>query len=137
MKRILLVLALVLSSMTIFSQSQKYNDLKTLYRGYGYSIGTEQVVTLTQGQLGYTYVNFHAGYVYSIVAMSDDSDVLDVDVFTYYPSGYLFMKDSDSSNLAIVSFECSGSSQLKIVVKNYSSLTPTYSYTFRYFVAYK
>jgi hypothetical protein len=137
MKRILLVLALVLSSMTIFSQSQKYNDLKTLYRGYGYSIGTEQVVTLTQGQLGYTYVNFYSGYNYSIVAMSDDSDVLDVDVFTYYPSGYLFMKDSDSSNLAIVSFECTGSNQLKIVVKNYSSLTPTYASTVRYFVAYK
>ncbi len=127
----------MLSSMTIFSQSQKYNDLKTLYRGYGYSIGAEEMVTLSEGQLGYTNLKFRAGYVYSIVAMSDDCDVVDVDIFTYYPNGDLFMKDSDTSNLAIVSFECTGTNQLKIMIKNYNSLTPTYSSTFRYFVAYK
>ena len=134
MKRILLILALVLSSMTIFSQSQKYNDLKSLYISYGYSIETEQIINLVKGELDYTYFNFYSGYTYSIVAISDDSDV---DIFTYYPSGYLFMKDSDSYNLAIISFDCTGSNQLKIVVKYYSSLTPTYASTVRYFVAYK
>ena len=69
MKRILLILALVLSSMTIFSQSQRYIDAKNYYRSYGYSIGIEQVVTLTQGDLGYTYVNFYSGYEYVIVAL--------------------------------------------------------------------
>lgn len=137
MKKFLLILALMLISMTTFSQSQRYFDAKNYYRSYGYSIGLEQVVTLAQGGLGYSYVNFYSGHEYVIVALSDDSDVLDVDIFTYYPSGDLFMKDSDNSKLAIVHFECTGSNQLKIIVKNYSSLTPTYLSTVRYFVAYK
>ena len=72
----------------------------------------------------------------SIVACSNDVDVTDVDVFVYLSDGSLFMKDDDRSALAIVKFECTYSQQVKIVIKNYSSLTPNYASTIRYFIAW-
>ena len=134
----LMIMTLLLVSLVGFSQSQRYYELKNYYRGLGYSIGNEKYQTCIQGASFYSYMNFSPSSEYVIVAMSDDSDVLDVDIFMYYSDGSLFMKDSDSSNLAIISFSCSSYVNNTIIyVKNYSSTTPNYASTLRFFIAYK
>lgn len=123
-------------SVTAMSQTN-YEYYKALYRGYGYNIGLEQYANLIQGNTAFTNVNFYAGYKYTILAMSNDNDVTDVDIFVYYSDGTLFVKDSDSSSIGIVTFTCSSNISMKVIIKNYSSNTPSYPSTIRYFIAYK
>ena len=135
MKKILFILMLLVVSLTTFSQTN-YEYYKSLYRDKGWNIGNEQYANLIQGKTAYTYINFTSGSTCHIVACSNDVDVTDVDVFVYLSDGSLFMKDDDRSALAIVKFECTYSQQVKIVIKNYSSLTPNYASTIRYFIAW-
>ena len=135
MKKILFILMLLVVSLTTFSQTN-YESYKNLYRSYGWNIGNEQYSNLIQGNTAYTYMNFISGNTYHIIACSNDNDVTDVDVFVYLSDGTLFMKDIDASAIAIVKFTCTYSQQVKIVIKNYSSLTPNYASTIRYFIAW-
>lgn len=128
---------LFLASTTIFSQSQRYNNLKEFYRGLGYTIGIEQHGDAVQSGTVYSYLKFNSGFEYIIVAIPDDADVLDIDLFTYYDNGLVFLQDNDNTNLALVRFTCTYTSNLKIVAKNYRSITPSYASKIRYFVAYK
>lgn len=138
MKKFLLMLTLLLVSVVGFSQSQRYYELKAFYLDRGYNIGNEQNFKCVQGSSFYSIMNFSPSSQYVVVAMSDDSDVLDVDVYLYYSDGTLFMKDTDSSNIAIISFNCTSYvNNTKIYVKNYSSRTPNYASTLRFFIAYK
>lgn len=135
MKKFLFILTLLVASLTTFSQTN-YDSYKNLYRSYGWNIGNEQYANLIQGYSAYTYMNFASGNTYKIVACSNDNDVTDVDVFVYLSDGTLFMKDDDRSSLAIVTFTCTYSQQVKIVIKNYASRTPDYASTIRYFIAW-
>lgn len=135
MKKVLFILTLLVASLTTFSQTS-YETYKNLYRSYGWNIGNEQYANLIQGNTAYTYLNFTSGSTYSIIACSNDADVTDVDVYVYLSDGTLFMKDVDASAIAIVKFTCTYSQQVKIVIKNYSSLTPNYASTIRYFIAW-
>lgn len=135
MKKLLFILTLLVVSLTTFSQTN-YETYKNYCRSYGWNIGNEQYANLTQGNSAYTYMNFTSGSTYKIVACSNDTDVTDVDVYVYLSDGTLFMKDTDSSALAIVTFNCNYSQQVKIVIKNYASRTPLYASTIRYFIAY-
>ena len=136
MKKLLFILTLLVVSISTFSQTS-YEKYKNYYRSYGWYIGNEQYSNLTQGSKAYTYMNFTSGSTYKIVACSNDLDVTDVDVYVYLADGTLFMKDDDTSSIAIVTFNCTYSQQVKIVIKNYSSNTPNYASTIRYFIAYK
>lgn len=136
MKKFFLMLVLLISSLTMFSQTTDYDYYKNYYRNAGWNIGLEQYGTATQGSTVYSYVNFYSGYNYKVIAMSNDRDVTDVDIYIYQSDGTLFTKDADASRLAIVTFSCSLSQQVKIVVKNYASRTPNYASTLRFFVAY-
>lgn len=136
MKKFLFIfLTLLVASLTTFSQTS-YETYKNLYRSYGWNIGNEQYANLIQGNTAYTYMNFTSGSTYSIIACSNDADVTDIDVYVYLSDGTLFMKDTDASAIAIVKFTCTYSQQVKIVIKNYSSLTPNYASTIRYFIAW-
>lgn len=135
MKKFLFILMLLMVSLTTFSQSS-YETYKNLYRSYGWNIGNEQYANLIQGNIAYTYMNFTSGSTYSIIACSNDADVTDIDVYVYLSDGTLFMKDTDASAIAIVKFTCTYSQQVKIVIKNYSSRTPNYASTIRYFIAW-
>lgn len=136
MKRLLILLAMTVLSLGIFAQS-RYEKVRQVYRSLGYNIGLEEYVNLKEGSFGYSTVNFEAGSRYEIVAVSNDTDVKDIDLYVYYPNGELFMEDTDNSNLSVVSFNCTYSQSMKIIIKNYSSLTPNFASTIRYFIAWK
>jgi hypothetical protein len=135
MKKLLLIAALLVVSLTTFSQSN-YEYYKNYCRSLGWNIGNEQYANLTQGNSAYTYMNFSSGSTYKIIACSNDNDVTDVDVFVYLSDGTLFMKDTDASSIAVVTFNCTYSQQVKIVIKNYASRTPNYASRIRYFIAW-
>lgn len=136
MKRLSIFLTMTILSLGIFAQS-RYEQSKQVYRSLGYNIGLEEFAKLKEGSFGYSTVNFQAGHRYEIVAVSNDTDVLDIDLYIYYPNGELFMEDADNSSVSIISFTCSYSQSMKVIIKNYSSLTPNFASTIRYFIAWK
>jgi hypothetical protein len=139
MKKIIVLSFIILFSNYSFSQSQsaRYKELRGLLISEGYSISTEQYADLKQGgTAGYTKT-FYEGTSYVIVAISDDSDVSDVDVYLRYTDGTEYSKDTDSESLAILKFNPTYTREMRVVIKNYASRTPNYASRCRFIIAYK
>lgn len=136
-KFLFLIIASFAVCLSVVAQTSAYYDVQRLCISKGYSIGLEEQGLANQGSTVYSWVNFTGGNDYIIVAMSDDSDVKDVDVFLYTESGILLKKDADESNLGMIFFSPRYNNRLKIIIKNYRSDTPNYRSTLRYFIAYR
>lgn len=137
MKKIIMILALLCASISIFSQSSAYLESKQIVLNNGYTIVDEKEADISQGNYLFNYRTFIKGNDYVIVAASDDYDVLDVDIYLYYMDGDVRNKDNDDSRIAVINFSPSTTIDLKISVYNYLSKTPTYLSKCRYFIAYK
>ena len=126
MKKVVLLCFIHLLCFSVSGQSARYNEAKGYIRDKGYSISAEQYADLSQGaEAGYTKT-FYEGLSYIIIAMSDDADVTDVDVYLRYPSGTAYDKDADSDRLAVIHFTPTYTREMRVVVKNYASNTPNY-----------
>ena len=139
MKKFVLLCLIQILWLYGFSQEQstKYKELKGYLQSKGYSISTEQYANLAQGGEA-TYVKtFYENTSYAIIAMSDDSDVIDVDVYLKYKNGTVYSKDTDAENVAIITFDPSYTRDMQVVIKNYSSRTPNYKSRCRFIIGYK
>jgi hypothetical protein len=114
-----------------------YLELKAYLISEGFSIATEQYADLKQGGTAGHNRTFYSGTSYVIVAVSDDNDVSDVDIYVNYTSGETYMKDTDPSNCAVVQFTPSFKRDMRVVIKNHTSRTPNYASRCRFIVGYK
>jgi hypothetical protein len=115
-----------------------YALAKASLTSQGYTICEDKYGDLGQGQTAYFYRTYYANTTYRIVAISDDNDVRDVDIYVYYSDGTtVYTKDDDESPVSIVSFTPYVNRYLKVVFKNYASRTPDYRSTVRLLVGYK
>lgn len=137
--KIAITLVLLCTTMFAFSQSGSaaYHEVLSLLKDKGYSISTEQVADLKQGETAYHFKTFYQNLDYVIVAMSDDDDVTDVDIYLYEQNGDEYTKDTDTKNLAVVKMSPLVTRDMKIVIKNYASNSPNYGSKCRFVVAYK
>ena len=120
-----------------FAQSTKYRETLAYLKSEGYTVKTEQNASLKQGETAGHTNTFYKGTSYIFVAMSDDPDVSDVDIFLKETDGTEYSKDTDDKPIAIVQFEPSFDRQMRVVIKNYKSSTPSYASTVRFVIAYK
>ena len=131
----------VMLSISVFAFSQNgtsdYNEVLSLLKDKGYTISTEQVADLKQGETAYHFKTFYNNLDYVIVAMSDDDDVSDVDIYLYEDNGDEYTKDTDTKNVAVVKMSPLVTREMKIVIKNYASNSPNYASKCRFVVAYK
>jgi hypothetical protein len=127
------------TSVLAFSQSgsSEYRQVLSLLKDKGYSISTEQVADLKQGETAYHFKTFYKNLDYVIVAMSDDDDVTDVDVYLYEEDGDEYTKDTDTKNVAVVKMSPLLTRDMKVVIKNYASNSPNYASKCRFVIAYK
>ena len=138
MKKIILMLVVsLLFSLNIYGQSGNYFELMGRLSHNGYSISTDRYADLKQGQTTSYTRTFYEGTEYLIFGLSDDNDVLDVDIYLYRMDGTEYDKDTDSESVAVVEFYPSFTREMKVTVKNYSSLTPNYASRCRIIIAYK
>lgn len=135
MKKLILTLLLIITSLTLFSQS--YSSYKNYIVSNNYTILADKYEYITEGSYIYSYKIFYAGHKYIILATSDDTDVRDIDLYLYNPDGTIFMKDNDDSNLALIQFIPAYTLEMKIAVFNIKSYTPSYSSLCKFFIAYK
>jgi hypothetical protein len=136
MKKGIFLFFLTTLSLQSFSQSL-YNYAKSYLRENGYTISADQQADLAQGETAGHVKTFYSGNRYMIIALSDDSDVSDVDVFLYYTNGTLDSKDADTEKIAVLTFEPSYTRDMRVVVKNYASSTPRYKSKCRIIIGYK
>lgn len=136
-KQIIFLVCFAAISLGGKSQGYSLDEIKDWVEEKGYTIATTQYATLKEGETAYHYRNLYSTREYIIVAFSEDKDVKDVDVFLYDDDGSELRKDADASSLAIVKFSPSYTREMKIVIKNCRSYTPSYASTCRFVVAYK
>jgi len=132
----LLTVMLLLSSISSFSRSI-YDESKAYAIANGYTVATEMYGNLIKSDYVYNWRQFYANTEYLIFACSDDPDVTDVDIYIENPNGSIFIKDNDENRVSVVTFELHNAIQLKVVVFNHATLTPTYASKVQYFVAFK
>ncbi len=119
------------------SASEDYKEAIAILKDKGYSISTEQYAYLKEGETAYNMKTFYANLDYVIVAMSDDDNVNDVDIYLYDDDGSEYSKDADSKSVAVLTVSPLVTREMKIVIKNYSSSTPDVTSKCRFVVAYK
>ena len=129
-------LCLVVST-TAMGQSAHYRELKAYLINEGFSISTEQYADLAQGETAGHTKTFYKGTSYVIIAVSDDNDVRDVDIYLNNTNGGEYDKDTSTESYAVLKFEPSFTRDMRIVIKNYASNTPYYSSRCRFIIAYK
>jgi hypothetical protein len=140
MKKILLLFAILLFNIGLFAQNQRYYEVRNYIISLGYSIDENANVwhqNLTEKDQFYNYKNYIYGNEYILVAFSQDTDVLDVDLWLCNPDGTIFKKDTDTKNIAVLFFTPAENYYMKTYVQNYSSLYPSYPSTCWLIVGYK
>jgi hypothetical protein len=137
MKKMLLLLAFVAGTFYSIAQSGAFNERKAYLRNQGYTILDEFYDDLKEGYSTYRYRNFYSSGSYIIFAMSEDTDVEDVDLYVYETDGDEYISDHTVRRMAAVDVNVLVSREMKIVVKNYKSRTPSYASRCRFLIAYK
>ena len=112
-------------------------ELKSYLASEGYSVSTEQYADLAQGSTAGHSKSFYSGNKYVIVAISEDGDVTDIDIYLYRADGSEYSKDASSSKVAILEFEPTFSREMRVVIKNYASNTPYYKSRCKFLIFYK
>ena len=135
-KNLLIVIAILFSG-TAFAQTPVYNEAKAYLTYKGYSISKDMYADLKEGETTSYTKTFSANLDYIIIALSDDTDVKDVDVFLYETNGTEYTKDSKAKSMAIVEFSLMFERELKVTVKNYKSNSPTYASKCKFIIGYK
>lgn len=140
MKKILLLFTILLLNIVLFAQNQRYYEVRNYIISLGYSIDENANVwhqNLTEKDQFYNYKNYIYGNEYILVAFSQDTDVLDVDLWLCNPDGSIYKKDTDTENIAVLFFTPAENYYMKTYVQNYSSLYPSYPSTCWLIVGYK
>jgi|GEM_PF-1975540 len=138
MKKTTTILVLLLSFFqTTHAQGERYRIAKNYYLNKGYSIGQEWYNDLKQGQYFTKSFLFKKYTEYAVVALSEDTDVQDVDIEILTAADDIYEKDTQTDALAVVNFTPSFSRNLTIKAINYRSGTPNYASRVYFFVAYR
>ena len=138
MKKLLLLFSLTLGlSISMLAQGPLYKEMKALLKSEGYTISEEYYSDLAEGAFFYNTKMFYTDNHYLIVALSDDADVQDVDLYLYEEDGSEYEKDTDTDAMAVIHFEPVVGRTMKMSVKNYDSDTPNYESRCWLIVAFK
>lgn len=132
-------MTLLIMSMCMMAQSESnsYILTKQYVINKGYTISWNAYAYIPQGETMYNDYNFTAGVTYLIYAVSEDSDVKDVDIVLYTASGAEYIKDTSVDSNACVVFTPTYDIWLRVSVKNYKSLDTNNKSLCRYFLAYQ
>ena len=143
MKKLFLFIAFILLiNIGVFSQNQRYYDIRNFIVNLGYTVDENTNVwhqDLTEKNWFYNYKTYYYGKSYILVAFSQDEDVTDIDLWLCDLDGVsTFKKDTDIENIAILYFNPAETYyNMKTIVQNYKSNYPSYSSTCWLIIGYK
>lgn len=114
-----------------------YSQVKNMLLADGYTISQELYADLQEGGTTYKWKTYTEGNDYIIVAVSDDDDVLDLDLYLYNSNLDLYDSDDERDDIAIIHYSPYYTKQMKVVVKNSSSYNAGYAHRCKFIIAYK
>lgn len=136
MKKVLLTIIFLSASYAIYAQNVTA-ELKAYLRQNGWNVATEQYAYLSEGESASYSKIFYAGTEYTIIAYSEESGVMDIDVFLYDEDGSLLEEDSDNADVATVGYAPYVSREMSVVFMNYDSVNSIKEYNCKLMIAYK
>ena len=136
MKKLILLVVILFTTLITFSQESRYENLKSLAKLQGYTIGAQKYCDIAQDNIFYNDITFWEGYEYMIVACSDNYDVYDIDLYLMNETD-IILKDEDDDATPIITFEVRNKQTFRIVAKNIRSKYPDVTNSVQFFVAYK
>ena len=137
MKKLILLVVILFTTLITFSQESRYENLKSLAKLQGYTIGAQKYCDIAQDNIFYNDITFWEGYEYKIIACCDNYDVFDIDLFVFTMDKNILLKDTDEDSTPIIVFEVRNKQTFRIVAKNIRSKYPDVTNSVQFFVAYK
>ena len=139
MKKVFYLLLFTIISSTAFAQigSVEYREVKDYLNNLGFKITNELYADLAQDESTEHVATFSSDKDYILIGMSDDEDVNDVDIYLYTMDDDVFEKDTDETNVAVITFEPKFTRKMKVIVTNFDSDTPGYESRCRILIAEK
>ncbi|MFN0048496.1 MAG: hypothetical protein ACKVOU_05190 [Cytophagales bacterium] len=98
----------------------------------GYKKVKMQYAKIAEGKSMFNLYDFSKAYSYKIVAFSEETGVLDTDLFLFTENDSLLLKDSDPDPISLLTFEPANDTKIKIVVNNYNSEVSGHDYACKY-----
>ena len=118
-------------------RSAAYSEIIAILKSNGWSISEERYGDARQSNTIASNKMFYASTQYLIYAFSEDDDVRDVDISLFESDGNLYASDASSSPTASLKFTTYVTREMKVVVKNYRSLSPGYASRLKFVIAYR
>ena len=103
----------------------------------GYSICTDQIVDLKQGESGIHAKYFEGGIEYIIVGFSDDTNVLDIGLCLERMNGASVDYNTTRGEIAMIFFKSKITQKMKVVATSFLSRTPDTASKYRIIIGYK
>lgn len=116
-----------------FSQSM-YTRVSNYLLDEGYTIEKSIYADIAEGETTYVWYTFEAGTTYIIYGFTEDEDVQDLDLTVNYKDGSVYKRDLESDATPVLIFTPYYTRTMKVILKNYSSDTPDYQSTCRFFI---
>lgn len=127
MKKIMLSLFLLISSVISAQQINLLDAFKTAAKKDGYTVVSEYSTTLKLKETAFIERRFENGLIYKVIAFSDNLGVKDLDL-RCYDEGVLVGSDITNESVAYLDFTVNYSGNLTLIVENYSSVSSTTYY---------
>ncbi|HOY31525.1 MAG TPA: hypothetical protein PKW80_06570 [Bacteroidales bacterium] len=143
MKKSLIILALMFSCFIATYAQNNESEVAThefcvlMKDKYDYDVATIQDFNINKGNSVHFLKTFYSGYNYAIVAFPLEKGVIDMDLYLYDNDGYKLAESASEDNIEMIEYTPFTSRDMKITLKNYNSISATYSYDFKIIVFYR
>lgn len=138
MKKIIaLLVLLVAATSTSYTQGKgKYYRVLGYIEDKGYTVSKNEYADLKKDEYANLTKEYYKGNSYLLVAFSDN-DGVDMDLYLYDDDGSLHSKDTDSDDMAVITFEPLRTRELRAKYKCTGASSSYTSYKCRLVIAYK
>ena len=122
----------------IFDIDSKAREIVAELMFDGYTVCTDEIVDLKQGESGSHIKSFEGGAEYIIICFSDDPNVLDITSSVQHRNGKIAADDAiDRGEINRIHFKPKFLQRLKVVATNLSSRTPNSESECRMIIVFK
>ncbi len=138
MKKIFLTTIFCMAAfVSINAQTSIRTEMRAYLEQNGYTISKEIYADLKEGGSAYHWKTFYSGTSYVIIAYSEDYGVQDIDIYLYDNDGKsLLVRDTERDLFAIVTYEPYVTREMKVVIKNFDSVSSYRKYNCKFIIAY-
>ena len=125
------------SSSSANSSIALLSAIKTKMAFEGYTLASDDYITISEGQIKTKDRIFYANREYVVIVLPTEDGVNDIDLYLSDNYGNVVKQDTDDKSLAMITYEPYSQRNLVLKVKNQDSYSSTYNYDAHLLIFYK